>query len=76
MTALAQRLTAGSAQRAAAAPASPDELKRREAELAERESALSERDDRIAALEAARQAATWRAEAAEDDLGRVRRPAR
>jgi chromosome segregation ATPase len=73
MTALAQRLTAG------LRPSEPlpaaglaDELKRREAELAERESALSERDDRIAALEAARQAATWRAEAAEDDLGRVR----
>ncbi|HJX65980.1 MAG TPA: methyltransferase domain-containing protein [Polyangia bacterium] len=73
MTALAQRLTAG------LRPIEPlpaaglaDELKRREAELAERESALSERDDRIAALEAARQAATWRAEAAEDDLGRVR----
>jgi chromosome segregation ATPase len=73
MTALAQRLTAG------LRPSEPppaaglaDELNLREAELAERESALSERDDRIAALEAARQAATWRAEAAEDDLGRVR----
>ena len=73
MTALAQRLTAG------LRPSEPlpaagltDELKRREAELAERESALSERDDRIAALEAARQEATWRAEAAEDDLGRLR----
>jgi SAM-dependent methyltransferase len=73
MTALAQRLTAG------LRPSEPlptagltDELKRREAELAARESALSERDDRIAALEAARQEATWRAEAAEDDLGRLR----
>jgi SAM-dependent methyltransferase len=73
MTALAQRLTAG------LRPCEPlptagltDELKRREAELAARESALSERDDRIAALEAARQEATWRAEAAEDDLGRLR----
>jgi septal ring factor EnvC (AmiA/AmiB activator) len=72
MTALAQRLTAG------LRPSEPqpatglsDELKRREAELAERESALSERDDRIAALEAARQEATWRADAAEDDLGRL-----
>jgi len=73
MTALAQRLTAG------LRPSEPlpaaglaDELKRREAELAERESALSERDDRIAALEAARQEATWRADAAEDDLGHLR----
>ncbi len=73
MTALAQRLTAG------LRPSEPlpavgltEELKRREAELAARESALSERDDRIAALEAARQEATWRAEAAEDDLGRLR----
>jgi SAM-dependent methyltransferase len=73
MTVLAQRLTAG------LRPSEPlpaaglaDELKRREAELAERESALSERDDRIAALEAARQEATWRADAAEDDLGRLR----
>ena len=73
MTILAQRLTAG------LRPSEPlpvaglaDELKRREAELAERESALSERDDRIAALEAARQEALWRADAAEDDLGRLR----
>ena len=73
MTVLAQRLTAG------LRPSEPlptaaltEELKRREAELAERESALSERDDRIAALEAARQEAAWRAEAAEDDLGRLR----
>lgn len=73
MTVLAQRLTAG------LRPSEPlpaaglaDELKRREAELAERESALSERDDRIAALEAARQEAIWRADAAEDDLGRLR----
>jgi SAM-dependent methyltransferase len=73
MTALAQRLTAGLRPIEPLPAASlADELRRREAELAQRESALSERDDRIAALEAARQAATWRAEAAEDDLGRVR----
>ena len=73
MTALAQRLTAG-LRLGEPLPAAglSDELKRREAELAERESALSERDDRIAALEAARQEATWRAEAAEDNLGRLR----
>jgi chromosome segregation protein len=73
MTSLAQRLTAGlRPSEPLPAAALTDELKRREAELAERESALSERDDRIAALEAARQEATWRAEAAEDDLGRLR----
>ena len=73
MTVLAQRLTAG------LRPSEPlpaaglsDELKRREAELAERESALSERDERIAALEATRQEAAWRADAAEDALGRLR----
>jgi SAM-dependent methyltransferase len=73
MTVLAQRLTAG------LRPSEPlpaagltEELKRREAALAERESALSERDERIAALEAARQEATWRADAAEDDVGRLR----
>ena len=73
MTALAHRLTAG-LRLEAAQPASSlaDELKRHEAELAERESALSERDDRIAALEAARQEAIWRADAAEDELGRLR----
>jgi chromosome segregation ATPase len=49
-----------------------EELRRREAELAERESALSERDDRIAALEVAKQEALWRADAAEDGLGRIR----
>jgi SAM-dependent methyltransferase len=72
MTILAQRLTSG------LRPSEPppatglaDELKRREGELAQRESALSERDDRIAALEAARQEAIWRADAAEDKLGRV-----
>jgi SAM-dependent methyltransferase len=72
MTALAQRLTAG--LRAGEAPASPvaaEELERRERELAERESALSERDDRVAALETARQEALWRADAAEDELGRA-----
>jgi chromosome segregation protein len=73
MTALAQRLTAGLRPSESLPAAGPsDELKRREAELAERESALSERDDRVAALEAARQEATWRADAAEDDLGRLR----
>ena len=73
MSSLAQRLTAGlRPSEPLPAAALTDELKRREAELAERESALSERDDRIAALEAARQEATWRAEAAEDDLGRLR----
>jgi len=73
MTVLAQRLTAGLRPSEPLPPAGlADELKRREAELAERESALSERDDRIAALEAARQEATWRAEAAEDDVARVR----
>jgi len=72
MTSLAQRLTAGlRPSEPLPAAALTDELKRREAELAERESALSERDDRIAALEAARQEATWRADAAEDDLGRL-----
>jgi chromosome segregation ATPase len=40
--------------------------------LAERESALSERDDRIAALETAKQEALWRADAADDELGRTR----
>jgi len=73
MTALALRLTAGLRPSEPLPAASlADELKRREAELAERESALSERDDRIASLEAARQAAIWRADAAEDDLGRLR----
>jgi len=73
MTVLAQRLTTG------LRPSEPppvagltDELKRREAKLAERESALSERDERIAALEAARQEASWRADAAEDAVGRLR----
>ena len=73
MTALAQRLTAG--LRTGEAPASPalaEELRRHETLLAERESALSERDDRIAALEAAKQSAVWRADAADDELGRVR----
>lgn len=49
-----------------------EELKRREAELAERESALSERDDRIAALEIAKQEALWRVDASDDELARVR----
>lgn len=73
MTALAHRLTSG-LRPSETQPSSGmvEELKRREAELAERESALSERDDRIAALEAARQEALWRADAAEDELGRLR----
>jgi SAM-dependent methyltransferase len=73
MTALAQRLTAGlRAEETAASPAQAEALRQRENELALRESALAERDDRIATLEAARQEAAWRADAAEDDLGRVR----
>jgi chromosome segregation ATPase len=73
MTALAHRLTSG-LRPSEGQPTTgvADELKRREAELAERESALSERDDRIAALEATRQEALWRADAAEDELGRLR----
>jgi colicin import membrane protein len=73
MTALAQRLTAG--LRVGEAPASPaltEELRRHESLLAERESALSERDDRIAALEVSKQEAVWRADAADDELERVR----
>ncbi len=73
LTALAQRLTAGlRADEPAAGPALDQQLQRRDKELAERESALSERDDRIAALEAAKQEATWRADAADDELGRAR----
>jgi SAM-dependent methyltransferase len=74
LTALAQRLTAGlrSNEPGPALPALNEELQRREKQLAERESALSERDDRIAALETAKQEALWRADAADDELGRVR----
>ena len=73
LTALALRLTAGlRADEPAPSPALSEELQRREKELAERESALSERDDRIAALESAKQEALWRADAADDDLGRAR----
>ena len=73
MTALAQRLTSGlRAGEATPGPVPNEELERRERALAERESALSERDDRIAALEVSRQEATWRADAAEDELDRVR----
>jgi protein-L-isoaspartate O-methyltransferase/flagellin-like hook-associated protein FlgL len=73
MTALAQRLTSGlRASTPAPSPALTEELRRREAELAECESALSERDDRIAALEIAKQEALWRADASDDELGRVR----
>jgi chromosome segregation ATPase len=73
MTALAQRLTSGlRGGEAAPSPALTEELRRREDALAARESALSERDDRIAALEIAKQEAAWRADAAEDELGRIR----
>lgn len=73
MTALAQRLTTGLRDtEKAPGPELSQELRRREAALAERESALSERDDRIAALEAARQEALWRADAAEDQAARMR----
>jgi len=71
LTALAQRLTAG-LRSDEPGPALNAELQRREKALAERESALSERDDRIAALETAKQEALWRADAADDELGRVR----
>jgi len=73
LTALALRLTAGlRTDEPAPSPALSQELQRREKQLAERESALSERDDRIAALEAAKQEAVWRADASDDELGRVR----
>ena len=72
MTALAQRLTAGLRDGGVPSPAATEEFRRRESELAERESALSERDDRIAGLEVARQEALWRADAADDELGRAR----
>ena len=73
LTALAQRLTAGlRADEPAKGPPPHEELQRREKELAQRESALSERDDRIAALESAKQEALWRADAADDELGRIR----
>jgi len=71
LTALAQRLTSG-LRADEPTPALNAELQRREKTLAERESALSERDDRIAALETAKQEALWRADAADDQLGRVR----
>ena len=73
LTALAQRLTAGlRTGEPSPNPALSEELQRRESELAQRESALSERDDRIAALEATRQEAVWRADAADDELARTR----
>jgi SAM-dependent methyltransferase len=73
MTALAQRLTSGlRVGTPTPNPALTEELRRRESELAERESALSERDDRIAALEVAKQEALWRADAADDEVARVR----
>jgi chromosome segregation ATPase/SAM-dependent methyltransferase len=73
LTALAQRLTSGlRAGEPSPSPALSEELQRRESKLAERESALSERDDRIAALEATKQEALWRADAADDELARTR----
>jgi len=73
MTALAQRLTSGlRGGEGTPSPALAEELRRREEELAARESALSERDDRIAALEVAKQEATWRADAAEDEVSHLR----
>ena len=73
MTALAQRLTTGLREtEREPGPELSQELRRREATLAERESALSERDDRIATLEAARQEALWRADAAEDEASRLK----
>jgi len=73
LTTLAQRLTSGlRSDVPAPSTALGEELRRREQELAERESALSERDDRIAALETAKQEVQWRADVADDELGRVR----
>ena len=73
LTALAQRLTAGlRTDEPTVSPALSEELQRREKQLAERESALSERDDRIAALESAKQEALWRADSVDDELGRAR----
>jgi len=73
MTALAQRLTSGlRLGEATPSPVPAEELERHQRELAERESALGERDDRIAALEVSRQEAAWRADAAEDELDRLR----
>jgi len=73
LTALAQRLTSGlRSDGGGPSPALAEELQRREDALAERESALSERDDRVAALEAAKQEALWRADASDDALERAR----
>lgn len=73
LTALAQRLTSGLRNDdAGAGSALAAELQRREKALAERESALSERDDRIAALEVAKQEALWRADAADDAMEQAR----
>ena len=73
MTALAQRLTSGlRSDGSGPSPALAEELQRREDALAERESALSERDDRVAALEAAKQEALWRADASDDALESAR----
>jgi protein-L-isoaspartate O-methyltransferase len=69
MTALAQRLTIGLRGDVPPGAGQTEELRR---EVAARESALSERDDRIAALEVAKQEAVWRADAVEDELGRAR----
>jgi chromosome segregation ATPase len=73
LTALAQRLTSGlRSDGSGPSPALAEELQRREDALAERESALSERDDRVAALEAAKQEALWRADASDDALESAR----
>jgi SAM-dependent methyltransferase len=70
MTTLAQRLASGlRGGDAGPGTAQLEELRR---EMATRESALSERDDRIAALEIAKQEAAWRADSAEDELARMR----
>ncbi len=72
MTALAQRLTSGLRDGGMRSARPFSEEGRRADEQAERESGISERDDRIAALEVAKQEALWRADAAEDELGRMR----
>lgn len=79
MTALASRLTSGlraastvtergDEQAGAALEELRARLRAREAELAVRESELAERDERIASLEADKQDALWRAEAAEGQV--------
>ncbi|MGD0835961.1 MAG: hypothetical protein ABSB49_04860 [Polyangia bacterium] len=72
MTVLAERLTAGLRGEMRPASRADDDALQREKELARCESALSERDDHIASLEIARQEALWRADAADDELARLR----